>query len=128
MRPGACRVEQERFAYAAVRVEDGRVDSMMDDADASWIEPEIAYRTVAHKRAWNDHPIGVTSGAIVREPPEQPHVTGYKRWKVEVQQVVQRHDPRLRRRRHGNRERVVDDVGRGERIACSSRAQERQRA
>jgi hypothetical protein len=45
------------------------------------------------------HPINATSGPIVSKPPEQPHVLRYKLRKVEVQEVVQRHDARLGSRR-----------------------------
>jgi hypothetical protein len=127
VRPGACRVEKERLARAAVRAIDGGVDSVMDDADAPWVKPEMVYRAIARERAGDDHPIGATGCPIVREPPKEPYAMRYKLRKVEVQQIVQCYDARLRRRREGDRQRVMDDVGSSERAASKSGMEEGRR-
>jgi hypothetical protein len=128
VRPGARGVEQERLACAAVRMENACIDSVMDDTDARRVKPKHPDRSVADEGAGDDHPISPTCGSVVRVATKEPYVTRNKRRKIEVQEIVQRHDARPRSRRQGDRQRVMDDIYSSERSAGGGRTQKCNRA
>ncbi len=118
VRPGPRGVVEVRLTL------DGRVgreplvvDGQVDRVDAVRVEAEPLDDALADPLADDDDVRRPARRPVVRQAPEQPLAAWEERGQIEVLDVEQRENSRALGRRHGDGERVVDDVGSREPLA-----------
>ena len=112
VRPGPGRVEEERLTVdRGVGREQVVVDAEVDRVHTCGVEPEPLDNPVGDPVADHDHAVSAPCGGVVRQTAEEALTAREESGQVEVLDVEEGQHGRPPGGRHGDRERVVDDVG-----------------
>ena len=122
MRPAARGVEEKRLAgRLRLPFEPELVDAVMRDVHPGRVEVEQLDRAFANPGADHDDLVGPARRVVVVAAAKDARCARERRGLVEVLQVVEGHHCRSARRRDRHGDRVVHDVGVGERMAEGAR-------
>ncbi len=129
VRPAAGGVEQEGLARLSRGLEALVVEPVVDHSHRCRLEPEQLDRACADEGARADDERSRARRAMVGERPEGAFAAREELRQVEVLEVVEGNEARNGERGDTDRERIVDDLGAGERAAerCGTGGGERHR-
>ena len=112
VRPGPRRIEEERLTVdRRIGREQVVVDAEVDRVHTCGVEPEPLDNPAGDPVADHDHAVSAPCGGVVRQTAEEALTAREESGQVEVLDVEEGQHGRPPGGRHGDGERVVDDVG-----------------